>query len=138
MPAAASPPMVKMMNSCTVVLRQNDQSPAADEAMQSVTIFAANPMHPHKEFSFCCCCAVKCTTFLGLQFQMDCVGRVIDLSYTIPLASTFMRAKHGEDWGFSLESVNLATGAWMPPASQFVTAAAWFSTHVTVRLAPQA
>src|SRR5271163_1412341 len=77
-------------------------------------------------------------TFLGLQFQMDCVGRVIDLSYTIPLASTFMRAKHGEDWGFSLESVNLATGAWMPPASQFVTAAAWFSTHVTVRLAPQA
>ena len=26
----------------------------------------------------------------------------------------------------------------MPPASQFVTAAAWLSTHVTVRLAPQA
>src|ERR1700733_5628954 len=49
-----------------------------------------------------------------------------------------MSAKHGEGWGFSLESVNFAIGASMPPASQFFTAAAPLSTHATVRLAPQA
>src|ERR1700722_2639961 len=47
-------------------------------------------------------------------------------------------AKHGVGWGFSLESVNLAIGASRPPASQFVVAAAWFSTQLTVRAAPQA
>ncbi len=47
-------------------------------------------------------------------------------------------AKHGEGWGFLLESVKAGIGASMPPASQFFTAAALFSTHVTVRLAPQA
>jgi len=36
--------------------------------------------HAHKEFSFACCAAVSCTTFLGLQFQMDCVGSVSFLS----------------------------------------------------------
>ena len=77
-------------------------------------------------------------TFLGLQFQMDRVGRVIDLSYKIPLVSTFMMAKHGEGWGSSLERAKLAIGASIPPAAQFYSAAAWFSTQVTVRLAPQA
>src|ERR1039458_3264157 len=57
----------------------------------------------------------------------------------IPLASNLSKAKHGEGWGFSLESPKLATGASMPPASQFFVAAAWLSTQVTVRLlAPQA
>src|ERR1700677_2759320 len=56
----------------------------------------------------------------------------------IPLAVNWSMAKHGEGWGFSLESVNLAMGASMPPASQFFVAAAWFSTQVTVRAAPQA
>src|ERR1700722_18067361 len=49
-----------------------------------------------------------------------------------------MMAKQGEGWGFWLESVKLAMGASMPPASQFFVAAAPLSTHVTVRLAPQA
>src|ERR1700728_3417423 len=47
-------------------------------------------------------------------------------------------AKQGEGWGFLLESVKVGIGASMPPASQFVTAAALFSTQVTVRLVPQA
>src|ERR1700721_1265751 len=47
-------------------------------------------------------------------------------------------AKHGEGSGFSLESVNFAIGASMPPASQFFVAAAWLSTQVTVRVAPHA
>src|ERR1700722_10804898 len=34
--------------------------------------------------------------------------------------------------------VNCATGASMPPASQFFVAALWLSTHDTVKLAPQA
>src|ERR1700685_1241745 len=49
-----------------------------------------------------------------------------------------MSAKQGEGWGVSLESVNFAIGASIPPASQFFTAAAPLSTHATVRLAPQA
>src|ERR1700685_3282677 len=49
-----------------------------------------------------------------------------------------MRTKHGEGWGFSLESVNFAIGASMPPASQFLAAAAPLRTHATVRLVPQA
>ena len=41
----------------------------------------ARPLNPaHKEFSCCCCREVSWTTFLGLQFQMDCVGRVMPLS----------------------------------------------------------
>src|ERR1700691_3150023 len=56
----------------------------------------------------------------------------------IPFFVNCMMAKHGVGWGFSLESVNLAMGASMPPASQFVVAAAWFSTQFTVRAAPQA
>ena len=41
----------------------------------------ARPLDPaHKEFSCCCCREVSWMTFLGLQFQMDCVGRVMALS----------------------------------------------------------
>ena len=46
--------------------------------------FVPNPAAPrtpdHKDAKVCCSCAVKWTTFLGLQFQMDCVGWVIALS----------------------------------------------------------
>src|ERR1700678_1359707 len=106
--------------------------------MQWAPTAAAGRTHAHKAFSCCCCLAVRWTTFLGLQFQMDCVGRVIALSVRKPLGPAFMMVKHGEGWGFLLESVKLAMGASMPPASQFFTAAAWSSTQVTVRLAPQA
>ena len=34
----------------------------------------------HKDASCCCSCGVRCTTFVGLQFQMDWVGSVIALS----------------------------------------------------------
>ncbi len=72
--------MVKMMNSCTAVPRQNDQSHCPGKTMQFAPTPAAGRTHAHKEFSCCCCCAVSWTTFLGLQFQMDCVGWVIALS----------------------------------------------------------
>src|SRR3984885_16165002 len=106
--------------------------------MQCAPAVEPRRTHAHKEFSFCCCAALRWTTFFGLQFQMDCVGRVIALSKIHPLGPPFMMVKHGEGWGFSLESVKLEIGASMPPASQFFVAAAWFSTQVTVRLAPQA
>ena len=55
-----------------------------------------------------------------------------------PLLGELQHGETGQGWGFSLESVNFAMGASIPPASQFFVAAAWFSTQVTVRAAPQA
>ena len=72
--------MVKMMNSCTAVPRQNDQSSDPARLWSLAPIPAGCPTNPHKDASCCCCCEVRWTTFLGLQFQMDCVGLVIALS----------------------------------------------------------
>jgi len=91
--------------------------------------------HAHKAFSCCCCCEVRWTTFLGLQFQMDCVGLVIAGSVMNPLGRPSMMVEAREGWGFSLESVRLAMGASMPPASQFFVAGCVVQArHVTVRL----
>ena len=42
--------------------------------------WAAVEAHAQRAFISACCAAVNWTTFLGLQFQMDCVGRVSDFS----------------------------------------------------------
>ncbi len=61
--------------------RCRDSNPRSLHA--NVQVMPSQPVgrtHAHKEFSCCCCCAVSWTTFLGLQFQMDCVGWVSALS----------------------------------------------------------
>ena len=60
--------------------RRNDERNPKSRSCNFRSPPTASRIPTHKAFSCACCAAVRWTTFLGLQFQMDCVGSVSFLS----------------------------------------------------------